>query len=228
VGKKDVFERSSAAQINGACCLPWMWGAFNKSRSAQGKQLFLEQILDNIGNLSVPAGSSHFTLIEELAARAQPRIAIEGLSEELKRTTFPRGNTVWEFVGNILDQIVRNYPDLEWWISEKGLNIGAKLPPKSSLSKFDELAGRLLAEARKRHAGKYLPRAEYGAIARALDEAGMKPLDHIAGRARQQLADWYKMHPRSAFKTFEVALNKGKQREFAEIARAIKKSYCPS
>jgi hypothetical protein len=74
------------------------------------------------------------------------------------------------------------------------------------LSPFDELAGKLMAEARpRRGANGRLADAEYAAIAVGLDNAGFKPLDHVEGVFRKQLAEWNQKHPRTAIHTFTKA-----------------------
>ena len=142
--KMDAFRKPSAAKLDGVSCHPVMWARFNPRRSYErkGAVLYEEQILNNIVNHSVAAGSNHLLAIEQLAANAAAPISVEHLPEELTTTALPRGRVMFGFVGNILDQIVRNYPDFEWWISDKGLNIGPARKPEAWLSPFDQLAGK--------------------------------------------------------------------------------------
>ena len=226
MGKIDVF-RPSTLQIDGASCVPWTWARFNPRRSSEqkGAMLFRDQILNNVVNHPVPAGSSHYLLIKELAIHATSPILVESLSKELNKSIFPRGRVLFGFVGNILDQTVGNYPGLEWWVSDKGLNVGPVLRSEPSLSDFDRLAGKLMAEARSRGEGKYLPQAEYERIAVELDRAAFDLRHQIAGRARTSLATWNQRNPRKAIKTFQDAIRKVKRPGLEAFPRSIKKRF---
>lgn len=232
MGNKNVFLSPSTVTINGFACYPIGWSRFNSHRSSRsnGAKLFRDQILNNIVSHSVPSGWTHRTLIEEIAADASVPIDIEFLDEKLSRFEdidgpkafgAPRGRVVFGFVGNILDKIIfHNHDDLEWWISDKGLNVGL---PESQLSDFDRTAGGLMIAARARHDG-YLPQIEYEQIADKFDEAGFKLLETITGQARSDLAEWNQKNPRSAIKTFAAAIRKRRLKGLEGLKRAVKKS----
>ncbi|MGB8478659.1 MAG: hypothetical protein WCE63_07440 [Acidobacteriaceae bacterium] len=74
------------------------------------------------------------------------------------------------------------------------------------LSPFDELAGRLMAEARpKRGANGWLADAEYLAITVELDKAGFDPRKELAKPFTLNLKKWNTANPRIAIKTFSAA-----------------------
>lgn len=225
IRKMDVFRRPSAAKLDNASCHPIMWARFNSRRSYEGNGalLYENQILNNIVSHSFSAGSNHLLAIEQLAVHAKVPISIEHVHEELTTTVLPCGRVMFGFVGNMLDQIVRNYPDFEWWISDKGLNIGPAQGPETSLSGFDQIAGELMIEARSRHEGKYLPQAAYEQIAAKLDDARLRPLDYIAGQAHSDLAKWNQKNPKKAMKTFRVAIRKAQPKGLERIPRAVKR-----
>jgi hypothetical protein len=112
---------------------------------------------------------------------------------------------------------------LEWWISDQGLNVGPERKPEARLSPFDQMAGKLMSEARSRKKGKYLAHVEYENIAGRLDEAEFKLLDHIVGEAREQLAKWNQRNPRKAIKTFCGAIPKAHPRGLEGLRRAVLK-----
>jgi hypothetical protein len=79
------------------------------------------------------------------------------------------------------------------------------LPPDHpDLNVFDNLVGRLMFEARRRH-GPRIPRQEYWRIAAAIDRAKFKPINHLEGKWRKELAASNR-DARKAIHTFEVAL----------------------
>jgi hypothetical protein len=91
-------------------------------------------------------------------------------------------------------------------MSENGLHIGLSEP--STLSEFDETAGKLMFDARSRRAkNKRLPREEHTRIARELDAAGFKPVEHLEGKNRNALAKWNSQYPHKAIRTFSAALS---------------------
>lgn len=97
--------------------------------------------------------------MEQIARQSKPPIPIESLPDVLNETVHPRGQTLVGFCGNGIDQIARNYPAMQWWISKNGLHMEAII--ESNLSKFDALAGKLMSEARPRRGeNKRLPPAE--------------------------------------------------------------------
>jgi hypothetical protein len=88
----------------------------------------------------------------------------------LDRYIFHRGRAIFGPVGDHFDQIVRNYENMQWWISENGLNIATVPTIGANLSEFDELAGRLMLGARLQKANNgRLPLEEYFKIADSLD-----------------------------------------------------------
>ncbi len=132
----------STTELSGARCHAWMWIRFNPRRTANenGAELFRDQILNRIVNYAVAPGLPHYALIDHLAADAEAPVTIERVSEELFGFVLLTGRTYFGFLGSILDRMVENYDGLEWWVSDKGLNIGP--PLMTPLSEFDRLAAR--------------------------------------------------------------------------------------
>jgi hypothetical protein len=65
-----------------------------------------------------------------------------------------------------------------------------------------------MSDARPRRGeNNRLASTEYEEIARELDRAGFKPVDHLEGKRREHLANWNKRNPRKAIKSFTAALS---------------------
>ena len=88
------------------------------------------------------------------------------------------------------------------------INPSEPLKERRKLSKFDELAGRLMFEARPlRGDNGRLPSTEYNKIVTALDSEGLRPLNHLERRDRDRLASWNSRVSRSGIpiKSFAAA-----------------------
>jgi hypothetical protein len=102
------------------------------------------------------------------------------------------------------------------------LGISGSLPNHPALSAFDNLVGPLVFEARRRH-GPRIPKHEYMQIARAIDHAKLKPLNHLEGKWRKDLATSNRDY-RKAIHTFEAALgSRFKRGALKRIYRAHEK-----
>lgn len=195
-------------ELDGVRSTSIVWKCFNskKTIATGGTKLFRTAILETIVNCTVPAPCTDRDALDQIARQSQPPIPIESLPDVLNETVHFRGRTLVGFCGNGIDQIARNYPGMQWWISKNGLHMEAIID--SNLSEFDALAGKLMSEARsRRRENKRLPPAEYDKIARELDHAGFNPVDHLEGMRRDDLANWNKKYPRKAIKTFVGALS---------------------
>lgn len=164
-------------------------------------------IVQNLISCSVAAPCTHGDVIEQIAEKSAERIPIESLSSDLRNIVFPRGRVIFGFPGDYFDQIARNYRDMWWWVSERGLKMAMIAVVDVSLSRFDELAGKLMHEAEsQRLSNGRLPLAAYASIAALLDQSGFRPAKHLEGKVRKELADWNQKHPRGAIHTFNRAL----------------------
>jgi hypothetical protein len=195
-------------ELDGVRSTSIIWKRFNskKTISTGGTKLFRTAILENVVYCTVYAPCTDRDALEQIARQSQPPIPIESLPDVLNETVHPRGRTLFEFCGNRIDQIARNHPAMQWWISKNGLHMEAIVD--SNLSEFDALAGKLMSEARPRRGeNKRLPIAEYEKIARELDRVGFRPIDCLEGKHRDELANWNRKYPRKAIKTFSAALS---------------------
>jgi hypothetical protein len=145
-------------EIDGARSTSFSWRCFNsrKTSATGGMKLFRHAILENVINYTVPVPCTDRDIVEQITAQAQKRIAIESLPDVLSQQVRCRGRVCFGFCGDTIDQIARNYPAMQWWISKNGLNMEVSVP--SGLSEFDALAGKLMFEARPLRGGNnHLP-----------------------------------------------------------------------
>jgi hypothetical protein len=61
---------------------------------------------------------------------------------------------------------------------------------RGNLSRFEEVAGKLMVDARKRHRGRKLPKAEIVRIADELDSSGFKPTECLEGAKKKELTNY--------------------------------------
>jgi len=217
-------------EIDGVRCSPLRWSRFNFQRTTDRK-LFRRVILDNSVTCTLPAPWTHRDLVLEVAKRSHNQIPIESLPSELSQGVHPRGRAVSGFVGNCIDQIASNYQDMQWWVSEKGLNM-AIVTEGPVLMAFDEVAGQLMVDAQHRSRAGRIAQAEYGKIAAALDAAGFKPKQYLERGPRKDLSAWNQKHPNQAIHTFSEAtarklswLNRGIKKRLYRAADKFKKAH---
>jgi hypothetical protein len=66
--------------------------------------------------------------VEQIAR--QSNIPVESLSADLNEPVFTRGQTIFAFAGEAFDEIAGNYDNMQWWISDVGLNMATVTPAK--------------------------------------------------------------------------------------------------
>src|SRR5208283_2833213 len=98
---------------------PELWANFNFEKTSQKPKL--REALFRLVNLSIPAQRSDRDVVEEIARASQ--IPIEFLCEELSQSVYPRGQLVLGYAGDELDKVTQNYQTVEWWVSDRGLNM---------------------------------------------------------------------------------------------------------
>ena len=114
-----------------------LWHRFSNYDNAVDEFTFRKLIQDNFASLSLEGPSTHRTLIEGIAEGSNARIPVELLSDVLAQTVLTRGTVVFGCPGDYFDQIAENYSNMQWWLTDKGLNM-ATMP-----SLYERLAMRL-------------------------------------------------------------------------------------
>ena len=110
------------------------WERFSDQRSSKAARTLLDE---NFVSISVPGGGTHRLAIEEITRNAARPIPIESLCDELNARSFIRGRIFFGYVGNKLDQIATSHDQMQWWISDKGLNVAIVPPDNPELSQLD-------------------------------------------------------------------------------------------
>jgi hypothetical protein len=78
-------------------------------------------------------------------------IPVESLPDELDGPVATRGQVVFDFAGDAFDEIARYYTNLEWWVSDVGLNMAIVAPSIAEhVPTFDELMGHRKRRKRRR------------------------------------------------------------------------------
>jgi hypothetical protein len=92
---------------------------------------------------SIVGGTTNRDLAEEIAREAG--IPVESFPDALDKPVFSRGRVVFGYAGNEFDAIAKEYGDMEWWVSDNGLNI-ALVPQENRrpAPTFDELVSAVL------------------------------------------------------------------------------------
>jgi hypothetical protein len=131
--------------------LSGIWGQFSYEKTKTSK--FRDLLVSSHVSLSIPGGRTNRDVVEEIAKASH--IPIESLPDELNQPVDPGSQVIWGFAGNEFDKIADNYNNMQWWVSDVGLNMAIVNPasPNPRIPTFDELVGGLyaeLAEARKR------------------------------------------------------------------------------
>jgi hypothetical protein len=156
---------------------------------------------------TLPALWTDRQLVQKIADELH--LQIESLPEELETDPKPRSKVLYDSATYYLDCIVTRHPNLAWNVADGTLRFAVVIPEVKPLEPFDELAGRLMAEALCIF--KRIPDAKYRQIMADIDrytwtENGtpktFRPIEYLEGECRDNLADWNKKHPRQAHHTF--------------------------
>jgi len=104
------------------------WSRISHYDNAVDDATFRRLILDNFTSLSVQAPCTQLNVVEQIAERSQVPIPVESLAECLEEKVLPRGRAVFGRPGDEFDQIAKNYQNMRWWLTEKGLNMAITAP----------------------------------------------------------------------------------------------------
>jgi hypothetical protein len=124
--------------VNGRQCDPLLWRCFSYGRTSKTSK-YKESLIYNVVNLSIPKQSTNRDLVEQIANGSH--IPVESLPEDLNQPIFSRAQSFFGFAGDAFDQVAIDYDNMEWWVSDNGLNMGIVIPELSStrIKSLDEL-----------------------------------------------------------------------------------------
>lgn len=157
-------------------------------------------VIHNPINCGVKAGVNDFDALAHVAASAHRPIAIKFVSEQLKEETSIRGKTFFGDAWQIIDDIVRKYPKLRWWMAADGLVVDAVLSDLDSLSPFDRIAGQMSADQSQISKEKLLE------IAQKLDADGVKLKEQLQPSERAAVAVENRRRKTKAIHSFSSAI----------------------
>jgi hypothetical protein len=179
---------------------PQLWRHFSSEKTPPN---FCNLILNNFASLTIPAPCTLRDVVEQIAKQSRNRIPIESLSDNLSQPVLLRAITIFGPPGNHFDQIADNYTNMQWWVSENGLNMAVVPPGAARLSDFNKLAGELAVF--KERNGK-LSKDAILEIAKALDEAGYKLEKELQPAQWKVIAKYNQRYSTRAIKTYEQAV----------------------
>jgi hypothetical protein len=141
-GNASHDDQKVVTQVKPRQCDPLLWGNFSYERTSRTSK-FRDLPLYSFVSLSVPAHRTNRDVAEQIARESH--IPVESLSDDLNQPVFSRGQAIFGFAGDQFDQIADDYDNMQWWISDGGLNMAIVSPahPGPSIPTLDELLGRL-------------------------------------------------------------------------------------
>jgi hypothetical protein len=104
----------------------WQHFNYDKTSETGGRKLCEDVVLGNFISYSIPAPCTMREIVEQIALHSQRSIPVDSLVDSLALPILPRGKVLFGYSGDCIDQVLGNREDLEWWISDKGLNVSTR------------------------------------------------------------------------------------------------------
>jgi len=111
--------------LRGRRCYPLLWRRFSYEKTSKTSE-FRESPIYNFVSLAIPAPCTNRDVVEQVAKES--RIPIESLSDELEQPVYRRGQSIDNFAGDEFDEIAHDYDNMQWWLSDRGLNMAIVAP----------------------------------------------------------------------------------------------------
>lgn len=116
---------------------PRLWRNFSYEKTSKTSK-FRELLICNFVSLSIPANRTHRDVVKQIARESH--IPVDRLCDDLDLPVFPRGQAIFGYPGDEFDQIADNYDNMQWWVSDTGLNMTIVKPAHTPhIPTFDEL-----------------------------------------------------------------------------------------
>ena len=126
-----------------------LWQRFSNYDNTVDESTLGNLIHNNFVSLSAPGPCTHREIVERVAEGCNIRIQVQSLSDCLAQTVLPRGRVVFGCPGDFFDQISENYINMEWWLTDNGLNMAINPPLYQRLAiRLDECEGTCTSKAR--------------------------------------------------------------------------------
>jgi hypothetical protein len=130
----DANNHHKAAFTDLACPVsqiirPADWNYFSLQYTVRygGQEAYNSFIPENRISFTVEAPCSMRDVINAIAEHSAKPFPIDALAQELDQPVLPRGKTLFDETGKCIDQVVENYPGMQWWFTSKGLIISDKI-----------------------------------------------------------------------------------------------------
>lgn len=183
----------------------FLWSRFDFTRCTDVRGA-LALLQHNFVSTTVSAPCTLGDVVKRMAETAQGPIAIGFLGDELRMPNLVRGKVITGYLGDEIDKIAMNYPNMRWWISDKGLNMAVVPPERTPITRFNELAGSLTIDRwDKTGSKKGLSPDSLFEIAKRLDEEGFELKAPLQPAEWDAISKHNQKNPRKAVTTFDLA-----------------------
>jgi hypothetical protein len=173
--------------------------AIAKAAKVTWRRAAEQPVIRDFVNFSIAEPCTYADVIQKIANALKWRV--ESMPDQLRGADLFRGYVVFGSAAHYLDRITAEHDNLYWTFSDGTLRFDVRAA-RIELSRFDELAGRLMHRAQREANGRILS-DEYLRI--TSDLVDFKPTDFLEGTDRKNLATWNQTNPRSALHTFSKA-----------------------
>jgi hypothetical protein len=117
---EQTHKPSNTDPLDDPALRPPLWRRFSFEKGSKTSRFF-PLLLGYHVSISIPAPHANHDIVARIARESQ--IPIESLAAELDQPVFRRGQAIFAYVGDALDEIARDYPYMRWWVSDSGLNM---------------------------------------------------------------------------------------------------------
>lgn len=180
-----------------------MWTQIRPDRCVDVEKT-IQHMATSLVNCSIPAPLTMLDVVEQITRTTSIPINIESVSEKLAAHKISRGPTLFGSLGDALDDIAMNYPNMYWWVSDKGLNMEIIEPSYVLADRFDELAGTLMIQKLK---DGRLSTQSLLEIAAELDNNNFHLKENLQRKEWEEIAHHNQKRARAPIKTFVEAAN---------------------
>jgi hypothetical protein len=105
-----------------------LWTRFSEYDNSVDPETLRRLAEDNFVSHSVSAPGTRLDVVHQMTQHAQTPLAIESIPDYLADDKLIRGSVIFEPLGNALDKMALNYPDMYWWLTERGVNMAVMEP----------------------------------------------------------------------------------------------------
>jgi hypothetical protein len=195
-------RRTERQQRAGRAVFALRWGRFNYDQTPESDREWLRVNCDNLVSSVVSGPCTQGLVVSTICNEAREPVLIQFLSLQLQAPVLIRDKVVFGSVWDTIDQICRNYSDVQWWVSTRRLTIDAVPPP---VPEFYQIAGRLMCEMRgKNPANSRVSQTQYLEVTDRLERFTLR--EFLPKQSRQKLALWNQKSQTDPIRSFSQAI----------------------